>query len=60
MFTSSELESVNPSGIRKITPVDLNIFRDSISSTERLLSDQNEMGGHINNKFDSISEWHLF
>ena len=53
MFTSSELEVVNPSGILKITPIDLNIFRESISSTEWLLSDQNQMGGHINNKFDS-------
>ncbi len=53
MFTSSELESVHPSGITKITPVDLNIFRESISSAEWLLSDHNQMGGHINNKFDS-------
>jgi hypothetical protein len=53
MFTSSELELVNPSGIGKITPVDLNIFRESISSTEWLLSDQNLMRGHINNKFGS-------
>jgi hypothetical protein len=53
MFTSNELNSVNPSGIGKITPVDLSIFRESIASTEWLLSNQNQMGGHINNKFDS-------
>ena len=53
MFTSSELESVNPSGISKITPIDLTIFRESVSSSEWLLSDQNQMGGHINNKFGS-------
>jgi Putative DNA-binding domain len=51
MFTSTELESINPSGLSKITPIDLNIFRESISSTEWLLSDK--MGGHINNKFGS-------
>src|SRR5205807_7839929 len=43
MFTSTELESVDPSGIGKIMPVDLSVFRDSISDTEWLLSDKSQM-----------------
>jgi|GEM_PF-3253023 predicted HTH transcriptional regulator len=34
MFTSTELESVDPSGIGKIMTVDLSIFKDSVSTTE--------------------------
>jgi hypothetical protein len=51
MFTSSQLESINPSTIERITPIDLSNFRDSLSLTEWLLSDQ--MGGHIDNNKDN-------
>ncbi len=51
MFTSTELESVDPSGIGKIMTVDLSIFKDSVSTTEWLLSEE---GGHVNDNFDSF------
>ncbi|MFZ0512509.1 MAG: hypothetical protein WAM14_12950 [Candidatus Nitrosopolaris sp.] len=53
MFTSTELESVDLSGIGKIMTVDLSIFKDSVSATEWLLSDKNQIGGHVNDNFDS-------
>lgn len=51
MFMSSQLESINPSTIERITPIDLSNFRDSISLTEWLISDQ--MGGHIDSNKDN-------